>query len=441
MLGELIKWKTEAMTMERLEKDMRFYRTDEKPIKRRLGFRWVAVSAISAMIGAATTAIILPVLNHSSDVVAAESMAQLPDVNVSPVVARVNVHVKDAVVQAVKKAEPAVMGVVNYAQISDFFTQQTKIQAAGVGTGVLFRKDAKYGYLVTNNHVVQGAAKVEAVMGSGKHIPAAVVGTDPFTDLAVLKVPVSTVQNISPAQFANSDNVEVGEPAIAIGTPMGLDFADSVTAGIISAKKRIMPVQDPESNQTLDYQAVIQTDAAINPGNSGGPLINIDGKVVGINSSKIVAQSFEGMGFAIPSNEVRSIADQIMASGHALHPSLGIMGYSLSTIPEQWWPDVPVNYGVWVRSVTSPEAQVAGLRPQDVIVGINGHDVRTMADLRTYLFQVKPGDTAALRVYRGDQQVTLKVKIGEMKSVATANAEPSGDGTSSMDPFSDFFGW
>lgn len=330
------------------------------------------------------------------------------------------------IVSAVKRVEPAVMGVVNYAQVSDFFSQQTKLEATGVGTGVLFYKDKWWGYAVTNNHVVEGAARVEVVLDSGRHVRAFVVGTDRYTDLAVLKVPLASVKAITPVTFADSDNIEAGEQAIAIGTPMGLDFADSVTAGIVSAKKRIMPVEEPETQQILDYQAVIQTDAAINPGNSGGPLVDISGRVIGINSSKIVAQNFEGMGFAIPSNQVRSIAEQIMRNGHAVHPALGIQGYSLATLPEEWWPDVPVDYGVWIKAVHSSDAARAGLRAQDVIVAIDGHEIRSMADLRTHLFEEQPGKVVTLRLYRGSKLLTVQVRLGQMKTDNTASrAEPS----------------
>lgn len=409
--------------------ELRSSRSRSKPGR----WQWIAVAAVAAVVGSGSTLVLLPVLQNNGvlSVIAPSaqnSQAGQPQLSAGNVEATptsmfapVNVSITDGITQVAKKVEPAVVGVVNYSQVSDFFSQQTKLQATGVGTGVLFSKNKQVGYIVTNNHVVEGAAKVEVVLGTGKHVQANVVGTDLFTDLAVLKVPESVIRSITPAQFANSDAIQVGEPAIAIGTPMGLDFADSVTAGIVSAKKRIMPVEEPQTQQVLDYQAVIQTDAAINPGNSGGPLLNIRGSVIGINSSKIAAPSFEGMGFAIPSNEVRNIAEQIMQTGHAYHPSLGIQGYSLASLPEQMWPNVPVDYGVWVRGVTSPEARRAGLKGQDVVVGIDNHDVKTMADLRTYLFQVKPGQVVTLRVYRGGQQMNIKVKLGSMESGNTTS--------------------
>ncbi|WP_274436358.1 S1C family serine protease [Alicyclobacillus sp. ALC3] len=424
---------------------MGFYRERKKrEISRQGRFRTrpsmhlVAVAVFSALAGSGVTLATMPALSRHGTTAFASTgtfgQGALSAQSTLPV-ASLRLRGSDGIVQAVRQVSPAVFGVVNYASVSDFFTQRTKLQPAGVGTGVLFWKNGRNGFVVTNNHVVEGASKVELVLASGKHIHASVVGTDPYTDLAVLRVAAADVKNIQPAPFANSDAIEVGEQAIAIGTPMGLDFTDTVTAGIVSAKNRIMPVEDPQNqNMVLDYQAVIQTDAAINPGNSGGPLLNIKGQVIGINSSKIAAQMVEGMGFSIPSNEVRAIAEQIMQTGHAVHPSLGITGYSLATLPEQLWPDVPIDYGVYVQSVTAGSVRKAGLQPQDVIVGINKHTVKSMADLRTYLFQLRPGDHAALRVYRGGRELTVQTVISKMETANDAGASPSST-QESTDPF------
>ncbi|MCL6516067.1 trypsin-like peptidase domain-containing protein [Alicyclobacillus sp.] len=386
--------------------------------------RWASVVVLSALVGSGATLAATRLLPPSVGALGA-STASAPSVSGSVVPTVASVNVSSDIEKVVKQVEPAVVGVVDYTQNQNpFFDTSDQSQESGVGTGVLFYKDSQSGYIVTNNHVVAGADKIEVVLNSGKHVPATVVGTDPFTDLAVLRVPVSSVQNITPATFGNSDDLQAGEPAIAIGTPMGLDFADTVTSGIISAPKRVMPVQDEQTQETLNYQTVIQTDAAINPGNSGGPLLNIAGQVIGINSSKIVAQGVEGMGFAIPSNEVVKIANQILKTGHANHPALGIEGYSLSSLPTVYQPDVPVNYGVWVRAVTSAQAQQAGLKAQDVIVGIDGKTVQNIADLRTDLFTHQPGDQVTLTVYRGSERLTLKVTLGSM-SDASAQSQPS----------------
>lgn len=404
----------------------------------RPGWAWLATVVLSALVGSGATLVALPALeNQGFNVPAIPSPVQDTSATSGPA-STVNVNVTDGITQVVKKAAPAVMGVVNYAMTGNPFSQQQQLQEYGVGTGVLFYKNASNGYVVTNNHVVMGAAKVQVVLESGQHVTAQVVGTDPYTDLAVLKIPLKPVANVTPLTFANSDKIQAGEPAIAIGTPMGLDFAESVTSGIVSAPKRIMPVQLPNSQQTLDYQSVIQTDAAINPGNSGGPLLNITGQVMGINSSKIAAPNFQGMGFAIPANEVQNIAYQLVKTGHAVHPALGIEGYSMSSLPSQYWPNVPVDYGVWVKTVTSSTAKAGGLKPQDVIVGIDGHTVKTMADLRTYLFQANPGQTVTLNVYRGSHRLTLKVKLGEMQTQNDSGATQQQLPQSSSDPLNPF---
>lgn len=412
--------------------------------------RWLATVCVAAFTGAGAS---FAAVHYSRPITTVPALAALSPITnpppsapvqptVVPAAVPITVNVNDGVISAVKKVEPAVVGVVNYASVADFFNQQSKLEATGIGTGVLFHKTDQYGFIVTNNHVVENANRVQIVLESGHHVQAAVVGTDPYTDLAVLRVPIGSIASIRVAAFANSDAIQVGEPAIAIGTPMGLDFADSVTAGIVSAKKRIMPVDEPQTETVLDYQAVIQTDAAINPGNSGGPLCDINGDVIGINSSKIVAQNFEGMGFAIPANEVVNIANQLMQTGHALHPSLGMSGYSLASLPEQMWPDVPVDYGVWVQSVASAQTQLAGLHAQDVIVSIDNHVVQTMADLRTYLFQERAGNTVTLKVYRNQQELTIRVKLGTMETQnsTTMQQSPTAASGNSGVPGADGFG-
>lgn len=388
--------------------------------------RWLGAISLAAITGSIVTlGIANPAVFSLGSLRSPEPMEMPPSVTsaTTPIVAaKFNPPVQSGVVETVKRVEPAVVGIVNFRRVSDILTQQSKLQPNDVGSGVLIGKTEKYGYFVTNNHVVQGAAKVEVVLKRGRHITAVVMGTDPYTDLAVVRVAARDVNGITPVPFANSTQLQVGEPAIAIGSPMGLDFEDSVTAGIVSAKSRIMPVEQPNDPQhnVLNYQTVIQTDAAINPGNSGGPLLNLNGEIIGINSSKIVDATVEGMGFAIPSNDVQNIASQIMRTGHAVHPSIGIEGVSLTTIPEEWWPDVPVDYGVWVRSVLSPQTREGGLEPQDVIVGYNEKTVRTMADLRTYLFESKPGDRIILKVYRNNKEINLTIKLGAMESPNTA---------------------
>lgn len=380
-------------------------------------FVWALVSVLSASIGSGITFTILrdtQAQNGGSET----ALTDTSNTTSNSPTETVNVNLNTNLSDVVKKVNPDVMAVVNYNSNlgsswfgmggqSDSSNSDSSSTMQGVGTGVLFKKDSKYAYIVTNNHVVEGSTSIELVVNSGKHLKATIVGTDPYTDIAVLKTSASYFNGIAPATFGNSDNIQVGEPVIAIGTPEGLDFQDSVTSGIISAKERTIPLQDEQTQQIVDYENVVQTDAAINPGNSGGPLVDALGDVIAINSSKISDPTVQGMGFGIPSNEVMSITSEILATGHAYHPSLGISAYDLSMLPIGIAPNSPVTEGVYVQAVDSRAAKQAGLQPQDIIVAIDGKPVASTANLRTYLFQMKPGSTVTLTVYRGNQKVTL----------------------------------
>ncbi|MFD1677832.1 S1C family serine protease [Alicyclobacillus fodiniaquatilis] len=419
---------------------MGFYKSkseDQRP-KKQGTLQLLGVVVLSALVGSGATLAVSPILRgNATDSLATSSTSSASSVPAT----NVSVNVSDGITQAVKTAEPDVVAVENYTTSSSPFDEQSQTEESDIGSGVFFDKDSKYAYIVTNNHVVQGGTKAAVVLQSGKQVQAKVIGTDPYTDLAVLTVPIKNFKSVQPIQFANSDDIQAGDPAIAIGTPMGIDFADTVTSGIVSSPSRTMPVEEPTSDETLDYQSVIQTDAAINPGNSGGPLLNIKGQMIGINSSKIVEQDFEGMGFAIPSNEVEQIASELMRTGHATHPALGIEGYDMSEIPQGYLPNVPVDYGVYVQSATSSDAKSAGLKQGDVIIGFNGQTVQDMADLRTALFKTKPGDEAKLTIYRGSKKMTLTVKITEEQSPKTTGTNSSSSGStgsndgSGEDPF------
>ncbi|WP_067933761.1 trypsin-like peptidase domain-containing protein [Alicyclobacillus kakegawensis] len=393
-------------------------------------WKWVAVCVVSAIVGSGSTMAALPwatrhlqASSTASNTPASSTSSRAPAVTST----NVDVNVTSGITQLVKKAAPAVAAVVNYTSSQNFFTQQTQDQESDIGTGVLIEKNGDTAYLVTNNHVVEGGSKVSLVLESGKHVSAEVVGTDPYTDLAVLKTSATNFSGVEPLPLANSDSIEVGEPVVAIGTPMGLDFTDSVTSGIVSAKSREMPVEEPESQQTLDYQSVIQTDAAINPGNSGGPLLNIEGQVIGITSSKIAEEGVEGIGFAIPANLVKMVASEIIQSGHATHPALGIEAYPVDEVPPSYLQGVPTNTGVYVLKVTSTATKDAGLKAGDVIVRINSTNVQDTADLRTALFETKPGDKVQVTVYRGQKRLTLTIPVQKMSTPNDANGQGQSD--------------
>jgi len=278
-------------------------------------------------------------------------------------------------------------------------------QGTATGSGFVVSSD---GYIVTNDHVVAGASSVTAKVGDGKTLTAKVVGTDASTDLALLKVDAS---NLTPLALADSDQVQVGDPAYAIGNPYGLDR--TLTTGVISALQR--EINSPNGYTIND---VLQTDAAINPGNSGGPLFNTAGQVVGVNSQIETSGSSSGgesgnvgIGFAIPSNTVKSVVEQLMKSGKVSHAYLGVQTQD-------------TNNGAQVAQLTdnSPAAQ-AGLQQGDVIKSIDGKAVASAEALSSVVDEHKPGDTVQIKVSRNGSEKTLSVKLGQRPNSAQTSAD------------------
>lgn len=314
---------------------------------------------------------------------------------------------------AYNKVSDAVVSVLNFTKSS-----QGSYQESSEGSGVIYKKTDGSAFIVTNNHVITGAAKIQVMLHSGKKVTATLVGKDAMTDLAVLKIDGTDVTTT--AQFGDSSKITVGENVLAIGSPLGSEYASSVTQGIISAKKRLVEATS-ENGQNYGGSTVIQTDAAINPGNSGGPLINFAGQVIGINSMKLSTSSsgtsVEGMGFAIPSDQVVDIVNKLVKDGKVTRPAIGISLINLSevTASEQKStlkiPD-SVTGGVVVMSLTNNgPADKAGLKKYDVIVGINGKKVSSQADLREELYKHSLGDTITLTYYHQDTKKTVKVKL------------------------------
>lgn len=333
----------------------------------------------------------------------------------------VKLDVNTQITDVVDKVTPSVVGVVNLQTRQDFWQQEgDSAQQAGVGSGVIYKKEDGTAYVVTNNHVIEGASEIEVVLSDETRVKAQLIGGDLFTDLAVLKMPADQVEQV--AELGTSENLKVGEPAIAIGNPLGLSFAGSVTQGIISGKERAIP-QDFNGDGMEDWQAeVIQTDAAINPGNSGGALINIDGQLIGINSMKIAQSSVEGIGFAIPIDSAKPIIDELEQFGQVNRPYIGIEAYGLNEVPTSEWdntlnlPD-DVDGGLYIRSIRqmSPAAK-AGLEPLDVITALDGEPVRDIIDLRKYLYNEKdPGDEMKITYYRDGEKATTTLKLGSQE--------------------------
>lgn len=321
----------------------------------------------------------------------------------------VNVNVQSQVTEVVNNVQDTVVGVVNIQNQNIFGNQNIQ---GGTGSGVIYKKSGDNAYIVTNHHVIQGASNIEIVLSNEEQIEAELLGSDIYTDLAVLRVPADQVPD--PIDFGSSENLQVGEPVLAIGNPLGLQFAGSVTQGIISGKERLIPV-DFDQNGVVDWQAeAIQTDTAINPGNSGGALVNMDGQLIGINSMKISNPNVEGLGFAIPIDYAVPIIEELEEDGVVTRAFLGISPYSLSDIATYHWQNTlnlpnDIEGGVVVAEVENgtPAAQ-AGLEQYDVIVEFDGEAINNSLELRQYLYnETNPGEEIEITFYRnGEQQTT-----------------------------------
>lgn len=305
-----------------------------------------------------------------------------------------------AVVSAAEEVTPSVVGISNFGMVTDFWGRSS-LQERATGSGVIIDE---HGYIVTNNHVIENARELVVTLGSGDELPASVVGVDPPTDLAVIKV---DKENLPAAILADSDALRVGEPAIAIGNPLGLDFQQSVTLGVVSAMERAITIQ----GQRFTF---VQTDAAINEGNSGGALVNIYGKVIGINTAKINIPGVEGMGFAIPSNTVKEIIEDLIEQGRVERPWLGIYLSTLTPMDVQRF-SLHAEEGVLIRDIIEggPAAE-AGIKPLDVVVAINGREIKDSGQLQQLLLDAEIGDTMELTVVREQEELTLTVTLGRM---------------------------
>lgn len=309
-------------------------------------------------------------------------------------------------------------------------SSNSSLEASSEGSGVIYKKDGNTAYIVTNNHVVSGSSALEVILSNGKKLSATIVGTDATTDLAVIKISAKDVTTV--ASFGNSNQIEAGQDVLAIGSPLGSEYATSVTKGIISAKKRTVQVQDNSGNTTANA-SVIQTDTAINPGNSGGPLVNMAGQVIGINSMKLSSDddgtSVEGMGFSIPSNEVVSVINQLVKSGKITRPALGIELVTLDNISAAQQKSIlklptSVNKGIVVMKILSPSAAGnAGLKKYDVITEMDGTKTTSEATLKDVLYKHKVGDTVSVKYYRDGQLKSGTIKLSE--STASLNSDSS----------------
>jgi serine protease Do len=335
---------------------------------------------------------------------------------------QVSYDVNSDTTKAIDKAADAVVGI-NNIQNSNFWSDESGDDQgpAGTGSGVIYKKAGDKAYVVTNQHVVEGATQLEVTLNDGTKIPAKLLGGDVWTDLAVLEIDASKIKKV--AEFGNSDALKMGEPVMAIGNPLGATFSGSVTQGIISGINRTIPV-DINQDGIMDWNAeVLQTDAAINPGNSGGALINIGGQLVGINSMKIAQNAVEGIGLSIPINYARPIINDLEQFGVVKRPYMGVDLKSVAEIPGYYQEEAlklprDINYGVALRQVVpnSPASQ-AGLQELDVIVEMDGETIHDVIDLRKHLYQeTKVGDQMEVKYYREGKLKTTTITLAEDRS-------------------------
>lgn len=328
------------------------------------------------------------------------------------------------ITKVVAEVKNAVVSVINKQSTSRnnlYGTQQTggELATASEGSGVIYKNENGYAYIVTNYHVIAKSQELEVLLADGTREKAELVGSDQWTDLAVIRIANTNVSTV--AEFANSDEVEVGQTAIAIGSPLGSEFATSVTQGIVSATNRAVATDVDGDGQEDWVVTAIQTDAAINPGNSGGALINSAGQVIGINSMKISKSSVEGMGFAIPSNEVVSIIKQLEENGKITRPALGISMVNLTSVNtrviQQMNLPADVKSGVVIAEVDSKgSAKAAGLQAYDVIVEMDGQKIEGIQNLRKVLYSHKVGDKMEVTYYRNGQKQTTTISLTETSS-------------------------
>ena len=334
---------------------------------------------------------------------------------------------ENSTTQAVDKVKDAVVSIITYSgnsQNSFVGADDTDIdsnteQVNSEGSGVIYKKEGESAYLVTNTHVINGAKKVDIRLADGTKVPGEIVGSDTYSDIAVVKISSEKVSTV--AEFGDSSKLAVGETAIAIGSPLGSEYANTVTQGIVSSLNRHVSLK-AEDGQAISTNA-IQTDTAINPGNSGGPLINIQGQVIGITSSKIASNggtSVEGLGFAIPANDVINIIKQLEKDGKVTRPALGIHMVNLTNLSTADLQKLKlpnnVTSGVAVRSVQKNMPANGHLQQYDVITKIDDTKISSTTELQNALYSHSIGDEMTVTYYRNGKEEKTTIKLDKSTS-------------------------
>ena len=342
-------------------------------------------------------------------------------------VSKTAVKNENSTTQAVDKVKDAVVSVITYSSNSqnslitsdETDTDTNAEQVFSEGSGVIYKKEGDTAYIVTNTHVINGAKKVDIRLADGTKVPGDIVGSDTYSDIAVVKIAADKVTTV--AEFGDSNQLTVGETAIAIGSPLGSEYANTVTQGIVSSLNRNVSLKS-EDGQAISTNA-IQTDTAINPGNSGGPLINIQGQVIGITSSKIASNggtSVEGLGFAIPANDVINIIKQLEKDGKVTRPALGIHMVNLSNLNTTDLQKLKlpgnVTSGVAVRSVQKNMPANGHLQQYDVITKIDDKAISSTTELQSALYSHSIGDSMTVTYYRDGKEETTTIKLDKSTS-------------------------
>ncbi|WP_339235210.1 trypsin-like peptidase domain-containing protein [Oceanobacillus sp. FSL W7-1281] len=325
------------------------------------------------------------------------------------------VDVSTQLTEIIEQVTPTVVGITNIQQNVSWGADADGIEA-GTGSGVIYKVEDGETYIVTNHHVIENADSVEVILHDETHMEAEIIGSDLFTDLAVLKM--DNENEDTPMEIGTSESLKVGEPAIAIGNPLGAYLSSTVTQGVISGMERTIPMDFNFDGQP-DWQAeVIQTDAAINPGNSGGALINLYGQLIGINSMKINEEAVEGIGFAIPIDSAIPVIQELEENGEVVRPFLGVEIYSIEELPQYEWRNtlqlpVEVEGGVYVWSVENlSPADEAGIEQYDVIVALDGVPVHNTIDLRKILYEEKEvGEVVTIDYYRDGELMQTELEL------------------------------
>lgn len=319
----------------------------------------------------------------------------------------------DSVVRMVEKVGPTVVSIIGSQKEGEKATARGGTR--GLGSGVIFQKAGDKVRIVTNNHVVEGFNQLDVVTSSGEQRRATLLGRDQMSDLAVLEMDGSGIKQV--AEFGDSDTLKAGQTAIAFGNPLGLGYAPTITQGIISWPKRTIPISLGQQGEYDWEMNVIQTDAAINQGNSGGALVNLEGKVIGINTLKVADMGVEGLGFAIPITEAKPIIDTLISEHKIKRPYMGVVTQDLQSFAGTEVLKLPaeVKTGIIVLDTTGP-AKEAGLKTNDVIVELDGKPVNSTLALRKYIYgQKKIGDKINVTYYRGSKKATLTLTMSELK--------------------------